>query len=216
MLDEKSHANARATSTMALAYRAAALLLMCRAEAQRIIRRNVGGGTIGTESLERSAPLSAAIHTHRRVACLDTSRAFSGATDTAIPDRKSKPWRGSGAVAPESSGCLLHNLVSPAALGLFHFGFRARIFFLLVCQDFWIIARDGLVSPPARGPQSRARFIRRTLDFSLLAVVAVVAGHAARNDRDLGNMHGLRDPILYTNQHLASRDRLHRIRVLRR
>ena len=103
----------------------------------------------------------------------------------------------------------------PQLWGFFILDFERGFSFCWMAKIFAVVLA-GVVSSPARGPQSRPRFIRRTLDFSLLAVVAIVAGHAARNDRDLGNMHGLRDPILYTNQQLASRDRLHRIRVLRR
>src|SRR5712692_8804533 len=121
---------------MALAHRLAALLRMCRAEAQRIVRRNVGGGTIATESFEGPALLSAPTHTHRRVARLDTSRAFSGATDTAIPNRKSEPWPWSRAVAPESSGGLLHNLVSSAALGLFILDFERGFSFCWMAKIF--------------------------------------------------------------------------------
>ena len=44
-------------STGLLAHRIAVLLPMCRAQAQRLVRRNVGAGTIGAESFKRSAPL---------------------------------------------------------------------------------------------------------------------------------------------------------------
>ena len=42
---ERSHGNTPRISTVLLAYRIAALLPMCRAEAQWVVRRNVGAGT---------------------------------------------------------------------------------------------------------------------------------------------------------------------------
>jgi len=54
---ESSHGNTSPISTALLAHRIAVLLPMCRAEAQRVVRRNVGAGTIGAESFKGSAPL---------------------------------------------------------------------------------------------------------------------------------------------------------------
>ena len=54
---ESSHGNTPPISTALLAHRIAVLLPMCRAEAQRVVRRNVGAGTIGAESFKGSPPL---------------------------------------------------------------------------------------------------------------------------------------------------------------
>src|SRR5437016_6218379 len=108
------------------------------------------------------------------MACLDTSRALSGASGPAIPSRESKSRTRACAATLESSRSLLHHLVSSAALGIFCFGFRARILFLLVCQDFCVGPGAGLVSSPATG-ELRARLIRRIFGFSYVAMVAVVS-----------------------------------------
>src|SRR5207302_2995208 len=66
---------------------------------------------------------------------LDPFNAFAGATEPTFPNRESESWRRACAASHEHSGRILQNAVPASGVGLFHSGFRAWVFLLLVCQD---------------------------------------------------------------------------------